>query len=179
MGEQPRAGPALLDRQVGRGRLQHRFAGAAGVTRADVADHLQPRRHLLQHLGHVLAEAGQAGRVGAAAAAGEDGFMQDGLARQMLGQWSAQRRPPWLVRLALRPACLLRRRLALGLVLLEVADQHLELADLGGEPLGGLAVAVAPQRRELDLQLFDLQRGVQQPRIALHQRRVPLREQRA
>jgi hypothetical protein len=161
-------------RQIGRGRLQDGFAGPAGVARPDVADHLQPRRHLLQHLGHVLPEPGQAGRVGAAAAAGEDGLVQDCLARQVRGQRAAQRRPQRLVRLALRPACLLRRRLALRLVLLEVADQHLELADLGGEPLGGLAVAVAPQRRELDLELFDLEPGVQQQRVTLGQRGIAL-----
>ena len=53
------------------------------------------------------------------------------------------------------------------LVLLEVADQNLELADLGGEPLRGPAVAVAPQRRELGLQLLDLEPGLQQQRAAL------------
>jgi hypothetical protein len=70
----------------------------------------------------------------------------------VLRQRPAQGWLAWLVRFALGPAFLLRRRgLALGGILLEIADQHLELADLGGEPLGGFAVALAPQRRELDL----------------------------
>ena len=34
------AGPPLLNRQVGRGRLQDGFAGPAGIARPDVADDL-------------------------------------------------------------------------------------------------------------------------------------------
>ena len=113
--------------------------------------------------------------------------MQHRLTRQVLRQRSAQGRFAWLVGLALGLGCLLRRRsLPLGLVLLEVADQHLELADLGGQPLRGFAVALAPQRRELDLELLDLEPGVQQSRVTLGQCRialgngsVALRQQRA
>ena len=94
MREQAGAGPALLDRQVGRRRLQDRLAGAAGVAGPDVADHLQPRRDLLEDLGDVLAEPGQAREVGAAAATGGGGLVEDRLARQVLRQRLAERGAP-------------------------------------------------------------------------------------
>ena len=89
MGHQPRSGPATLDRQGGRRRLDDGLAGPAGIARPDMADHLQPGRDLLQHLGHVLTEAGQARGIGAAAVAGKDGFVQHRLTRQVLRQRSA------------------------------------------------------------------------------------------
>jgi hypothetical protein len=139
-----------------------------------MADHLQPGRDLLQHFRHVLAEAGQAGGIGAAAAAGQDRLMQDGLARQVLGQRASHRRLPRRVGLAPGPARLSRRSIALRLVLFEIADQHLELADLGRQPFGGLAEAFAPQRRELGLELLDLASGVQQMGVTLREGRIAL-----
>jgi hypothetical protein len=65
-----------------------------------------------------------------------------------------------------------------GLVLLEVADQHLELVGLGRQLFGGPAVAVAPQRRQLHLQLLDLEARIAQLGIAFGQCRVTLRDQR-
>ena len=52
--EQAGSGPAALDRQAGRRRLRDRLAGAAGIARPDMADDLQPRRHLLQRFGMVM-----------------------------------------------------------------------------------------------------------------------------
>ncbi len=58
-GDQPRPRAAALDGQVGGGRLEHLLADPAGIAGPHVADHLQPGRDLLQHLGRVLAEAGE------------------------------------------------------------------------------------------------------------------------
>lgn len=160
MGEQAGAGPPLLDRQVRCGRLQHGLAGPAGIARPDVANDLQSRRDLLQHLGHILAELRQTLGIGAAAAAGEYRLVQHRLARQMRGQRLAQRGTARRAGLALRPGLGLRRGGSLGLILLGIADQHLELADLGRELLRRLAVAVPPQRGELHLQLLDLETRV-------------------
>jgi hypothetical protein len=149
-------------------------------------DHLQPGRNLLQHLRDTLAEPRQAGGIGAAAAAGQDGLVHHYLARQVLGQWPARGRLALIVGPAFGLALLLRRSLALSLVLLEVADQHLKLVGLGRQLLGGSAITIVPQCRQLDLQLLDLiaciaQFGVtfRQGRVALNKERIALRQQGA
>jgi hypothetical protein len=141
-----------------------------------MADDLQPSRQLLQHLGDILAQPGQPGGVGAAAAAGQHRLVQDGLARQVRWQRLAD---GLLARLGRRRERRFRRGSGLGLVLLQVADQHLQLADLRRQPFRGLAVLLAPGAGQLHLELVDLEPAVQQQRIALGQRRVPLRQQAA
>ncbi len=108
------------------------------------------------------------------------------LARQVLGQWPARGRLALIVGPAFGLALLLRRSLALSLVLLEVADQHLKLVGLGRQLLGGSAITIVPQCRQLDLQLLDLiaciaQFGVtfRQGRVALNKERIALRQQGA
>ncbi|GAV37075.1 hypothetical protein ROTAS13_04768 [Roseomonas sp. TAS13] len=105
---------------------------------------------------------------------GGDGLVGDGLARQVLRQGTAERGTalPLLAAPAAGLAFLLRRGAPRRRVLLQVTDQHLELADLGFQPLGGPPVALAPQHRELDAQLLDLERGVQQPCVPLGQQGV-------
>ena len=91
VGDQAGAWPATLDRQVRGRRLEHSFTGAAGITRADVADHLRPGWDFLQHLGDVLAEAGEFGTIAPVASADDRRLMHHGLARQMRRQrlaWS-------------------------------------------------------------------------------------------
>src|SRR3546814_459623 len=56
MGQQPGARPAPLDRLVGHGGLGDRLAAPAGELRAQVADHMEAARPILQDLGHVLAQ---------------------------------------------------------------------------------------------------------------------------
>jgi hypothetical protein len=184
VGQQARARSPLLDGQVGYGRMENGLAGPAGIARPDVADDLQPRRDLLQHLRDVLAELRQARRIGAAAAAGEYRLVQDGLPRQVLRQRLAERRTARLAGLSLRLSGL-GCGSTLRLVLLEITDQHLELADLAGELFGGLAVAVASQAGELDFQLLDFIAGIAQfaltfdeDSIALSQRGIAFRQQR-
>src|ERR1700722_6891676 len=73
----------------GRRRLRDRLAGAAGELLAHVLDHLPARRHMLQRLGHVLADLAQ--RAAAAARARGRCRMDDALTRQMLRQWPPRR----------------------------------------------------------------------------------------
>lgn len=184
MRQQAGARSPLLDGQVGHGHLENSLTSPAGVARPDVADDLQPRRDLLQHLRDILTQPRQARRIGAAAAAGEYRLVQDGLPRQVLRQRLAERRAARLAGLALGlPGLGLSG--GLRLVLLEIADQHLELADLAGALLGGLAVAVASQGGELDLQPLNFKSRVAQcaftfgkDRIALGQCGIALRQQR-
>lgn len=86
VGQQPWPGAAFLDRQLWRRRLEHGLAEPTGVFGPDMADHLQPDRDLLQHLGRGLAELDQAGRIADAAAAGDLWFVHHHLARQMRRQ---------------------------------------------------------------------------------------------
>jgi hypothetical protein len=83
--------PATLDRQFRCRRLEHRFTGAAGIARADVADHLQPGRDFLQHLGDVFTKAGEFGTIVPVASADDRRLMHHGLARQMRWQRLALR----------------------------------------------------------------------------------------
>ena len=67
--------------------LGDRIAGLAGVLRPNVADHLEAPRHVVQHLGDVLAKPGHA----AATVRTDAGvltfkLMDDLLARKMIGQ---------------------------------------------------------------------------------------------
>ena len=87
MGDEPRTGTAALDRQIRCRRLEHRLAYSARVAGPDVADHLQPGGDLLQDLGRILTEPGQPAPV--AAAAHHLGLVHHGLARQVIGQRSA------------------------------------------------------------------------------------------
>ncbi len=68
MGEQPRPGAAAGDRVIGRRRCDHGVAGAARQLLADMPDHLEAAGHVVEGLGHILADLAQraaAGRTGA------------------------------------------------------------------------------------------------------------------
>ena len=161
MRDQPWPGAAALDGQVRRRGLEHALAHAAGVAGPDVADHLEPGRHLLQHLGHVLAEAGEL--VPAAAAAHHLRLVRDGLARQVVRQRPAHGYLAWPGRS--RGRCWIRDGgLALGLVLLQVLQPQLKLRDVGVPALGRLAVVLAAQHRQLCPQVFDLGHRRAKPR---------------
>ena len=156
MGDQPGPRAATLDRQVGRGCLEDCLAHSARIAGPNVADHLQPGRDLLQDLGRVLAEPGQSAPV--AAAAHQFGFMHHSLARQMIGQRSADGFSAgpglsisWVW---LRASCLV-----LGLVLLEIFEAQLQLGDLGIQPFGRLTILLASQRRQLRPQMSDFDCG--------------------
>ena len=125
--EQPSAGTATRDRVIGRRRRDHRVAGPAGQFLANVPDDLEAARHVIEGLGHVLADPAQSA---AATGAGAGGRMQHLFARQMLGQRPARR----LLRFdrGLDDRRHLRRggRQPLGLVGLQALDRQLELLDL-------------------------------------------------
>jgi hypothetical protein len=129
-----------------------------------MADDLQPGRQLLQHLGDILAQPGQPGGIDAATAAGQHRLVQDGLPRQVRRQRLAD---GLMARLGRRRAGCFRRGSSLGLVLLQAADQHLQLADLGRQPFRELVVLLALGAGQLHLELLDLEPAVQQQRITL------------
>jgi len=87
VGQHRRCGPTARRRQ-GRSRgLGDRIAGLAGVLRPHVADHLEPPRHIVQHLGDVLAEQGHAAAtVRADAGLVTVRLMDNLLARKVVGQ---------------------------------------------------------------------------------------------
>ena len=130
----------------------------AGIFRPHVTNDLEVPRHVIQHLGDVLAQLGHAATaVGAGAGAIVGRLMHDLLARQMIGQ-----------RLALRlvGACAGRcrriRRFGAGGIFgrtgLQFLELELELLDLAADPLRRAAELHAPQLGDLEPQLLDLQR---------------------
>ena len=84
MRQQTGAGRALGDRPIRRGRLDDAVAGGTGQLRANMADHPETRRDILQHFSDILAELLQgAATLRATAFRGE---VLHGFPRQMLGQ---------------------------------------------------------------------------------------------
>ena len=174
VGQQTRSGQPALDGQRGHRRLHDGLAGAAAQLRPDVLDHLEAGGDIFEQLALVLADAAEDGA--AATGTGTGGFVDDGLAREVLGQFGAagtlaRSRPSARELLAIR----IRRsggigipsaRLFLGRLLLEFADQQLQLLDVAVELLGGAAEPRPAQHGQLHLQLLDVQRlGVDLCRI--------------
>jgi hypothetical protein len=116
------------------GRLGNGIARPAGKFRPDVADDLKMPRHVIQHLGHVLAELSHAAAAGGAGA----GFVTGGLVHHLLaGQMIGQR-------LAFRLGAdgNERRRIVgfgahgiFGLAGLQLLELQFQLLDLTGDPL--------------------------------------------
>lgn len=131
IGDETGTGATLLDRQVGCRRLHDPFAGAAAQLGPDMADHLEPRRDLLQYLGHVLAQFGEVGA--AAAGANRARMMHDLLTQQVIGQRAAHRLTPFPARPIRLALC--RRRHADRRAFLQILQHQLELLDLGVELL--------------------------------------------
>ena len=137
MGHHVRSRAAFGNRQIRAGRLEHRLTGSAGDLRADIADHFELNRDLLQDLGLVFADLGEF--CGIAAAAGDHRLERYGLAREMGGQRLANR---WFARWLCAPLpCLgsvLACRIAgifFGLELLEFFQHQFKLGDLSIELL--------------------------------------------
>ena len=159
--DQARPRQSALDRQRRHRRLHDRFARPAAQLRPDVADHFEAGGDVFEHFALVLAEAAE-GRA-AAARAGAGRLVGDGLARQMFGQWLADR-------LASRAG--FGRDAGVGFggrvgrvgagilggdIFLEFADQQFELFDVLVELFRGPAEPCAAQHGQLHFQLFDVQ----------------------
>ena len=121
-----------------------------------MADHLEPRRHVLEHLAHVLAEDLQ---LAAALGAVARRLMDLLLARQVLGQRPAHRLH------ALDPGGCGARQCRFAR--LEILERELELGDLRIELLRGAPELHPSQARQLQLQLLDLEIPRQQQRPLL------------
>ncbi len=88
MREQSSPGPPSLDRHRRQRCLDDALAGAATEPGPDVADDAEAGGHVLELLGHILADlAHRAAAVGAQAS----GRVHDVLARQMIREWLAER----------------------------------------------------------------------------------------
>jgi hypothetical protein len=134
IGDQAGPRPAALDRQLGRRRLEHRLAFAACIAWADMANDLEPRWDLLQHLADIFTKADQPGPVAIATDAENLRFVHDSLARQMRRQWFSDRR---LARFALDRVWLVCCRLLGRLfrsAFLEIFQAQFQLLDLGRQP---------------------------------------------
>src|SRR4051794_18220087 len=144
-----RPGPSAFDRQRRHRRLHDGLAGPAAQLRAQVADHLEAGRDVFEHFALVLADAAEGGA--AATRAGAGWFVDDALARQVLGQRLADR----LAALAwagweggmVRTSRLGRADAGLGVlrgeVFFEAADQQFKLFDVAIELFRGAAEACA------------------------------------
>jgi hypothetical protein len=144
MGERARGGAPARGRHRRCRSLGDRIARAAGIFRPNVANDLEVPRHIIQHLGHVLAEPGHslaACRAGTRAIVLR--LMHDIVSRQMIGQ-----------RLALGPGTFADRcRLILGfsagevfsLAALQFLEPEFELLDLAADPLRRPAKLHSPQ----------------------------------
>ena len=158
MRQRGRCGTAAWRRHRWRRSLRDGVARTAGKLRPHVTNDLEVPRHVIQHLGDVLAQPGHAATTVAAGAGAIVGrLMHDLLAWQMLGQ-----------RLTLRPVggrrgwCRGIKRLGAGGIFgrtgLQFLELELELLDLAADPLRRAAELHATQLRDLEPQLLDLQR---------------------
>ncbi len=127
MREQAGAGTAAADRQARCGGLGDRLAGPAGQLRPHTVDHPERAWHVVQDLGHILAELAQ--RTAAGWAGTRCGVLHD-IARQRLGQPPAHRLAQVRGRLLLdRGAIRVLGRSGLGQQLVDVGERQLKLLD--------------------------------------------------
>jgi hypothetical protein len=142
MGEQTRRGATARGWHRRCRCLGNGITPAAGIFGPNVANDLEVSRHVIQHLGHVLAEPGHASTaIGAAAGTVIGGLMHHLLACQMFGQWLTL----WLVALAGRWQRFSRLILSLGVRVgigrifgragFQVLEPQFELGNLAVDPL--------------------------------------------
>ena len=173
MGQQPGAGTAAGNRVIRRRCRDDGVAGPAGELGADMPDHLEPARHVIERFGDVLADPAQRT---AAGGAGAGRGMNDILARQVF----RQRTPGRLLRLGGSQG---RRRHdrrgggePLGLVGFQRLDRQLELLGFARQLLRRAAELGPPVTRQLEAQLGDLRLGGD--RILRHRGDDPLQRLR-
>jgi hypothetical protein len=157
MGDQSRAGAAALDRQRRHRRLRDRFADPAAQLGPDMDDHREVRGHVFQHLAAVFADLSQ--RRAAAGGANPGRLMDQVVARQMIGQRSAagDGARGFAAASGRFDTGFGRPRRRCGVAFLEIAEQQLQLPEVAVELFRGTAKAGPPQRRQLRLQLLDVQ----------------------
>ena len=158
--QQTRPGAPAGDRVVWRWRRNHRVAGAAGPFLANVLDHPEPARHVIEGLGHLVADFAQR-----AAATGTGA--RRGMPQLFSGQVFRQRASRRLLR---RGHCLDchgdRRRgrcKPLCLVGFQTLNRQLELLRLARHPLRRAAKLGPPVARQLELQPGDQASAVTHP----------------
>jgi hypothetical protein len=125
MRQQSGSRQAAINRPDRRRHLHNALAAPAAELRPYMANHLEPGRHILQHLAHVLADALH-GR--ATVGAGRFRRVDHRLARQVLGQRLAHR---------FARSCRPRHRRRLRRADLELVHDQLELFDARAKLLRG------------------------------------------
>src|ERR1700688_3887008 len=145
--EQPWAGEATLNRTARRQWLHDPLADRAGKLGPYMLDYFEVARHVLEHLGDILAEWAQlASTIRARAGV----LVQDLLAGKLGRQWPTS----WLL------GGLLRRGSHLGGLrgeaCLEILDAELHLHELPIELLGGATVLHPLEVGDLEAQLLEL-----------------------
>lgn len=151
MSQQPRPGAPTSNRVIWRRRCDDGVAGPAGELLADVPDHLEPARHVVERLGHLLANPAQRATAGGAGAGGR---VPHFLARQMLGQRPSRR---FLRRRRLdRRNSRRRRGRSLALVLLQRLDRQFELLGLASQLLRRAPELGPPVAGQLEFEFGNL-----------------------
>jgi hypothetical protein len=158
MRQRGRCGTAAWRRHRWSRSLRDCVARTAGKLGPHVTNDLEVPRHVIQHLGDVLAQFGHAAttvRARAGAIAGR--LMHNILARQMIGQRLALRLVDAFGRRC-RRFCRFRTGRIFGRAGLQLLELELQLGDLASDPLRRATEPHAAQLRELEPQLLDLQR---------------------
>ena len=148
MCEEPWTREATLNRTARRQRLHDPLAAPARELRAHVLDYFEVARHILEHLGDVLAEGTQ---LASAIRTRAGVLVQDHLAGKLGRQWPTSRLLGRLLRSRshLDGLC--------GEARLEILDRELHLHKLPIELLGGATVLHALEVSDLEAQLLELE----------------------
>ncbi len=178
MGDQPRRRHSARDRQPRHRCLHHRLARPARHRRADVADHLEPPRNIVQDLGHRLAHHPQP--VIAAHRADALDLVADLAARKGRRKIppgtgtdlpAARRRAGALAPI---PAEAVIPGVRIGGIRLQLFQYQFQLFDPLRQPFRRPPEHPPPQPRQLNLQRLDLK--CLGPQSRLRPRQVPRRE---
>ena len=173
MGQQSRPGAAAGNRVIWRGRRDDDVAGPAGELLADMLDHLEPARHVIECLGDILADPAQRA---AAGGTGMRRLMQNALARQVLWQRAAGRLSRFAGRLDRRCHHRRDRSDPLDLVGFQRLDRQLELVRLARQLLRRAAELGTPVAGQLEAQLGN--QDLRGDRILRHRGDDPLQRLR-
>ncbi len=156
MGQEPGAGAAASNRVIRRRRCDDGVAGPAGELRADMPDHLEPARHIIERLGDILADPAQG-----AATGGGRRRARDASPPRAAGAPATCAGPAFALQWRPRRRCHDRRGRGepLGLVGFQRFDRQLELLGFARQLLRRTAELGAPVSRQLEAQLGDLRLG--------------------
>ena len=147
MCEEPWACDATLNRTARRRRLHDPLAASARELRAHVLYYFEVARHILEHLGDILAQGAQ---LPSAIRTRAGVLVQDLFSRKLGRQWPTSRHLKRLLRRGSHLKWLLSK------ACLQILDRELHLHELSIELLGRATVLHALQICDLEAQLLEL-----------------------